>query len=168
MGIKEDLMVLEGALYASDHPLTMAEIKSLLKTDSETYLNQLLEMIRRKHQEEGSPFELQQVGNAYSIKLRKEVKEKVGPLMPKMKISAGALRTLALIAYRQNITLSKLAEMRGNRVYEHVRHLIAAGFVESKPLGRTRVLRTTKKFASYFGLEDDIDVIREKLEEMLG
>jgi len=168
MGIKKDLMVLEGALYASDHPLTIPEIKELLNTESDTYVARLLEMIRTKHAGDDSPFELQQVGNAYLLRLKRSVKERIGPLMPRMKISAGALRTLALIAYRQNITLSKLAEMRGNRVYEHVRQLVAAGFVEAKPFGRTKVLRTTKKFASYFGFEDDIDVIRERLEELLG
>jgi len=145
----------------------MDEIKKILGTDSETYIAKLLEQLKRKHEGSSSPFELQQVGNAFALRLKSKVKEKVGPLMPKLRISAGALRTLALIAYKQNITLSKLAEMRGNRAYEHVRQLVAAGFVESKPFGKTRVLRTTKKFASYFGVEDDIDLIREKLEELL-
>ncbi|MEM1689537.1 MAG: SMC-Scp complex subunit ScpB [Candidatus Hadarchaeales archaeon] len=167
MGIREDLVVLEGALYASDHPLTIDEIKKILSTESDTYVIQLLEKIEQKHKKVDSPFELQKLGNAYAIKLKGRVKEKVAPLMPKIKISTGALRTLALIAYKQNITLAKLAEVRGNRAYEHVRQLVAAGFVESKPLGKTRVLRTTKKFASYFGLEDDMDLIREKLEELL-
>jgi segregation and condensation protein B len=71
-----------------------------------------------------------------------------------------------LVAYKQPIYQSKLAELRGGRVYEHVRQLLALGFIESRPFGRTRVLRTSRRFAGYFGFEDDMDKIRERLEEL--
>jgi len=48
-----------------------------------------------------------------------------------------------------------------------VKKLLELGFIEARSIGRTKVLRTSKKFASYFGFEDDMDKIRERLEEMM-
>jgi segregation and condensation protein B len=168
MGVKEDRKLLEAALYAAEHPLTVQELQSVLNLKSETYVKQLLDDIRASLRRKQGPFELRESGGgSYSIRLKRDVSEKLGRLVPKLRISRGALKTLALIAYKQNITLAKLAELRGSRAYEHVRQLVAAGFVEARRVGRTRALRTSPKFASYFGLEDDIDQISEKLEEML-
>ena len=168
MGVKEDKKLIEAALYAAEHPLSVEEIKNSLGFKSETYVRRLLGEIKESLQRKEGPFELLETGGeAYSIRLRRDVSEKLGRLVPKLKISRGALKTLALIAYKQNITLAKLAEIRGSRTYEHVRQLIAAGFVEAKRFGKTRALRTSPKFASYFGFEDDLDQISERLEELL-
>jgi segregation and condensation protein B len=166
--VKEDRKLLEAALYAADHPLDLREIKQTLGWGSDTYVKKLLEGLRENLRRRGGPFTLvESGGGTYSIRLRKELSEKLGSLVPKLRISRGALKTLAIIAYRQNIKLSKLAELRGSRTYEHVRQLISAGFVEAKRFGRTRALRTSQKFASHFGFEDDIDQISERLEELL-
>ncbi len=168
MGMREDRKLLEAALYAADHPLTIQELRETLGLKSETYVKRLIEEVRESLRRRQSPFELRETGGeAYSIRLKREISERLGRLVPKLKISRGALKTLAFIAYKQNITLAQLAEVRGSRTYEHVRQLIAAGFVEAKRFGKTRALRTSPKFASYFGFEDDIDLISEKLEELL-
>jgi segregation and condensation protein B len=70
-------------------------------------------------------------------------------------LDRGSLRTLAVIALKQPLPLSKLAKIRGNKCYEHVRKLVDAGFVKAKPSGRTRILSTTKEFAIYFGLRSN-------------
>jgi len=168
MGVKEDKKLLEAALYAADHPLSIGEIKHTLGLKSDTYVKRLLEELRESLKRRGGPFTLVEGGGeTYSMRLKKDLSERLGSLVPKLKISRGALKTLAIIAYKQNITLSKLAELRGSRTYEHVRQLVSAGFVESKRFGRTRSLRTSPKFASHFGFEDDIDQISERLEELL-
>jgi segregation and condensation protein B len=168
MGIEEDKRMLEAALHASDRPLTLCEIGRLLGTSSETYARKLLEDMKNRYRKRGGPFTLEERGHgAFSLHLKEEVEEKLGNLVPKLKVSRGAMKTLAMIAYKQNLTLAKLASLRGSRTYEHVRQLVGIGFVESKPFGRTRQLRTTQKFASYFGLADDVDVIREWMESQM-
>jgi segregation and condensation protein B len=165
MTIKDDRQVLEAALYASDHPLTMVEVKRIVGTSSETYAKKLVEELKSSYQRRGGPFSFSEGGQGtFSLKLKDDMMAKLGTIVPKVKVSKGALKTLAMIAYRQNFPLAKLAELRGSRTYEHVRQLVALGFVESKPYGKTRMLRTSKKFANYFGLEDDMDAIREWFE----
>ncbi len=72
-----------------------------------------------------------------------------------------------MIAYKQPVYQARLADLRGSRVYDHVKQLGALGFIESKPFERTRVLRTSRRFAGYFGFEDDMDKIRERIEELM-
>jgi len=167
MGLKEDRAVIEAALYAADHPLTLGEIRGLLGTSSETYSRRLIDALVADYGKRGGPLVLSETAkDTFALHLREEYMPKLEGIVPKAKLSRGALKTLALVAYKQPIYQARLAELRGGRVYEHVRQLAALGFVESRPFGRTRVLRTSRRFAGYFGFEDDMDKIRERLEEL--
>ncbi|KXA92961.1 hypothetical protein AKJ37_04775 [candidate division MSBL1 archaeon SCGC-AAA259I09] len=166
MGIEEDVSTLQAALYASDRPLSLKELKDIVETSSESYIQKLLDHLDEECRK-NSPFGLKETSeNMYTLQLREEFMPKVENIIPKTKINEAALKTLAVIAYKQPIKQSELAEIRGGRVYQYVKKLKELDFVESKPLGRTKVLRTTKKFAGYFGFEDQMDKIREKLQQM--
>jgi segregation and condensation protein B len=160
--------VLEGALYVADHPLTMDEVKSVVGTSSETYARKLIESLKSECESKSGTFRVVEgEKETFSLKLTEDLLEKLDNIIPKMRISRGALKTLAVVAYKQPVTQAKLADFRGSRTYDHIRQLLVAGFVESKPYGKTRMLRVSKKFASHVGLEDDIDKIRERLEELV-
>jgi segregation and condensation protein B len=168
MGVKEDRAVVEGALYAADHPLTFSEIRSLIGTTSETYSRRLIETLIADYGKRGGPLILSETAkDTFALHLREQYMPKLEKIMPKAKLSRGALKTLALVAYKQPVYQARLAELRGGRVYEHLRQLATLGFVESRSFGRTRVLRTSRKFAGYFGFEDDMDKIRERLQELV-
>ncbi|KXB07536.1 hypothetical protein AKJ51_01170 [candidate division MSBL1 archaeon SCGC-AAA382A20] len=165
MGIDEDVSTIEAALYASDRPLSLEELKDIVGTSSETYIQKLLDLLEEEC--ENKPFELDETSkNMFTLQLREEYMPKVEQIVPKTKLNEAALKTLAVIAYKQPIKQSELAEIRGGRVYQYVKKLKELGFVEAEPLGRTKVLRTTEKFAGYFGFEDQMDKIREKLQQM--
>lgn len=167
MGAKQDRSMIEAALYAADHPMTLGEIKGILKTSSETYVRNLVNELKADHEKRGGPFLLVEMSrDTFTLRLNDECMTKLAKIIPKTRVSRGALKTLAMIAYKQNLSQAKLAELRGNRVYEYVRQLLALGFIESKPFGRTRMLRTSRRFASYFGFEDDMGRIRERIEEL--
>lgn len=168
MGLKEDRAVIEAALYAADHPLNLGEIRNLLRTSSETYARRLIDITMADYGKRGGPLVLSETAkNTFALHLRDEYMPKLEGIVPKAKLSRGALKTLAMVAYKQPVYQARLADLRGGRVYEHMKQLTALGFVESKPFGRTRVLRTSRRFAGYFGFEDDMDKIRERLEELI-
>jgi len=168
MGVEEDKAVIEAALYAADHPLTLSELRKLLGTSSETYARGLVHSLISDYGKRSGPLVISETAkDTFSLQLREEYMPKLEGIVPKAKLFRGALKTLALIAHRQPIYQARLAELRGGRVYEHVKQLLALGFIESRPIGRTRVLRTSRRFAGYFGFEDDMDKIRERLEELI-
>lgn len=167
MGADYDKKVLEGALYAADHPLVMDELKKVVGTSSETYIRKLVDELKSEHGNGSGAFRVVEGDKGtFSLRLADDLLEKLDDIIPKMKISRGALKTLAMIAYKQPVTQAKLAELRGSRTYDHIRQLKAVGFVESKPFGKTSTLRVSKKFASHLGFEDDMERIRERLEEL--
>ncbi len=168
MGLERDKSLVYAALYASDRPLTLGELREVLGTSSETYVGKVVEELR-KELNQGSPFELVGTGrDAVMLRLREEYLPRLKGIVRKVRPSRGTLKTLALIAYEQPVHLSRLARLRGGHVYEHVRQLISLGFVEARRVGRTKVLRTSRKFASYFGLEDEEELIHQRLQEGLG
>lgn len=167
MAVEEDVSTIEAALYASDRPLSLSEMKDTVGTSSETYVRKLLDRLREKYDEDGSLKLKETSEDMFTVKLRDEFMPKVEDIVPKTKLTRGTLKTLAVIAYKQPIKQSKLAKIRGGRVYKYVKKLLELGFIEAKPLGRTKVLRTSKKFAGYFGFEDQMDKIREKLQQMV-
>lgn len=168
VSIKEDKSTIEAALYAADRPLGLDELRRIISTSSETYTRKLLDALEDEYRERKGSLELSETAkNTFSLRLQEEYMPKLEGIIPKTKLTRGALKTLAIIAYKQPISQAKLAELRGSRVYEYVKKLLDLGFIEAKPLGRTRVLRTSKKFAGYFGLEDDMNKIRERLQQML-
>jgi segregation and condensation protein B len=168
MSVKEDLATLEAALYAADRPLSLAELRRILGTSSETYTQKLMGSLMGEYKRrKGSLILAETAKDTFALRLRDEYMPKLEGVLPKTKLSKGAMKTLALIAYKQPIYQAKLAELRRGRVYDHVKLLTTLGFVESKPFGRTRVLRTSKKFAGYFGFEDDMDKIRDRLQEFV-
>lgn len=167
MGLKEDRLVIEAALIAADRPLTLGELREILGTSSETYVSKLLQELMSEYGKRESPLSLVETAkDTFSLNLREEYVGKLERVIPKVKLSRGALKTLAMIAYKQPIYQARVADLRGGRVYEHVKQLVSLGFIDSRPFGRTRVLRTSRKFASYFGFEDDMEKIRQRLEEL--
>jgi segregation and condensation protein B len=167
MGVKEDRAVIEASLYAADRPLSLKEFCKVIDTKSETYVRKLVDAIKSDYDKRGGALVLHETAkDTFALRLRDELMPKLEGIIPKTKLSRGALKTLALIAYKQPVQQAKLVELRGGRAYEYVKQLAALGFVESKPFGRTRILRTSKKFAGYFGFEDDMERIRERIDEL--
>lgn len=167
MAIEEDVSTIEAALYASDRPLEINELKRTVGTSSETYVRKLLDRLKGKYENNGS-LELKETNeDMFTVQLQEEFIPKVEDVVSKTKLTRGTLKTLAVIAYKQPIKQSELAGIRGGRVYHYVKKLLELGFIEAKPHKRTKVLRTSKKFAGYFGFEDQMDKIRENLQQMM-
>ncbi len=168
MGSKEDRSIIEAALYAADRPLTLGELRGVLGTSSETYARKLVDELTADYRKRGGPLVLTETSRGtFSLRLREEYMPKLEGVVPKARLSRGALKTLAIIAYKQPVYQARLADLRGSRVYDHVKQLGTIGFIESRPFERTRVLRTSRRFAGYFGFEDDMDKIREQIEELM-
>jgi segregation and condensation protein B len=100
------------------------------------------------------------------MQLKPQYVRHVKRLATRQLLTAGPMRTLSFIAYRQPVTQSYLAKVRGSLTYSHVRQLRETGLIAEERLGRTKVLRTTPNFADYFNLSHDLTSMRKQLERM--
>lgn len=191
--------IIESILFSSQKPLGPTEIRDLLKKAPEfdetpeagefkkTKLEDIestLATLQEEHEQIGRSYRLTNIAGAWQFVSQPEfapwIKALVGQKPRPPKLSAPALETLAIIAYRQPITRAEMEQIRGVAVDGVMGTLIERGLVEqsgkAEAPGRPALYSTTPLFLEYFGmgkLEDlpDADELRripvKKPEELL-
>ncbi|MBM3281945.1 MAG: SMC-Scp complex subunit ScpB [Candidatus Diapherotrites archaeon] len=149
-GKESALKIMEAALFMGGKGLSIEELGKianvpLLKTRE--YLPELVEVFNARN----SALEIVEDAGGYRMRVRSPFDEKVSHLAGVGELNPAEMKTLAFIAYKQPLLQSHLVQVRSNTAYDHLQKLVETGFVSREPRGRTYVLRTTKKFAEYFG-----------------
>jgi len=156
----------------SNRKQLLTNLKTLLNSQISTELKETIkkaiENLVNIYRSEDSPIEIVKAGNKYSMQLKQEYAEKAREVA-KPEIPFDILKTLALIAYHQPIRQADLRKMIGPKVYDHVDFLIEKKLVNSKRLGTTELLTTSKYFPEYFGIDSTRpEEIREFLARRMG
>ncbi len=146
-----DQALIEAALFVAAGPVSLARLAQVLDADSRA-VGAALHALAQDLEEEGRGIELIQEGGGYLLRVKAELAERVRPLAPHQDIPEPVLRTLAVIAYNGPLLQSELVRVRGQRVYGHVRELLARGFVEAEDEGTSKRLSVTDAFLRYFGV----------------
>ena len=175
----------EALIFASEKPLTTLEVTETVNNalgymDDKIPLDQVesaLEAIVEKYSADFYPFEVRQSGGGWQFLTRKEYHKTVAQLYGDKflkRLSAAALETLAIIAYKQPVTKGEIEAIRGVSSDYAVQKLlekeliIISGRNEKLP-GHPLVYSTSKTFMDYFGINsaDDLPKIKEVLAEQL-
>jgi len=158
-----DKEIIEAALFASGEPLDIGQLKNLVRGKN---VHELMQQLKDEYAARGSALEIREMDGRFIMEVKSEFAEKVRSIAPK-ELRSPVLRTLAMVAYHQPITVAQLVERRGPATYDHVRDLEESRFISAQPQGRTRLLQTTQRFAEYFNLESsDPEAIKRKIIEL--
>ncbi len=161
----EDCEVIEAALFTAGRSLTLKELARVVGRDVRVVRKAVAKLLE-DYQSRRTSLEIIELGDGYLMQVKPQIADRVRDLAPR-ELSSPVLRTLAMVAYYQPITLARLAIIRGNQAYSHIRELEERGLIKTTPKGRTRLLETTPRFAEYFGLSDDSpQAVREKILEL--
>jgi segregation and condensation protein B len=153
--------VIEAALFAAGKPLTSRELSELACLPEEEVRAQA-EALRAEYSVRRSGIEIRVFQDQYVMQVRADLASRVTAIAPR-ELEAPLIRTLAIIAYKQPIKQSALAEIRGNKSYSHVKELERLGLISSAKAGRTRILTTTRAFTDYFGLDPGWESIKRAI-----
>lgn len=166
--------IVEGAVLASNQPLTLKKMASLFETESgeSTVTNDELRAALAAIAENctGRGFELKEVGSGWRFQVCQDIAPWVNRLWDEkpQKYSRALLETLALVAYRQPITRGDIEEIRGVAVSSHIiRTLVEREWVKvvghRDVPGRPSLFATTRKFLDYFNLKslDELPTLGE-------
>jgi segregation and condensation protein B len=176
---------IESLIFASDKPLTSAEITELInlafgfmedKIES-AQVDAAIEGIIEKYNSEFYPFEVKHSGGGWQFLTKKEFHKTVAQLNGEKflkRLSNAALETLAIIAYKQPITKGEIEGIRGVSSDYSVQKLlekeliVISGRNEKLP-GHPLVYATSKSFMDYFGINsaEDLPKIKEVLAEQI-
>jgi segregation and condensation protein B len=165
--LKQNLALIEGALYVAGRPLSWKKLGYLVKTRSKRKVKQLIEKISEEYEKRGSALEILEAKNdSFVLQLKSEYAPEVRRFAVNPKLSSGPLKTLSYIAYRQPILQKKVVMARGSHVYTHINELIDRGLIVSEKTGRTKRLRTTDYFADHFGFSHNIGAMKKQLKSL--
>ncbi len=151
--------LLEAALFASARPIPTDELAALDGEASRAAIAAALDEVRHHYDNEGHGVELVEIGGGWQILTRAEYTEAIerAQLASRpARLSAAALETLALIAYRQPLGRADIEEIRGVNVGSVLKSLHERGLIDvvgrGEGLGRPLHYGTTPMFLEYFAL----------------
>ncbi|MFQ6086568.1 MAG: SMC-Scp complex subunit ScpB [Candidatus Bathyarchaeia archaeon] len=159
-----DLALLEAALYVAGRPLDLKTLASVLKTRSKNKTRRLARKLVEEYRNRDTALEILELEDErFVLQLKAEYTPKVRRLALRPLLSAGPLKTLSYIAYRQPVPQSHVIEVRGHHAYPHLKQLEDLGLITREKTGRTKIIRTTEFFADYFSLSHDLRTLKQQL-----
>ena len=163
-GENEATARIESALYSSGRPLSIEELIKASGTESRPRTLAILDSLIKKTKNVFAAIEIVVLpdGN-FVFQLKPEYSSSVRKYASKPILSKAVQKTLSYIAYSQPISSRQLVEVRGSGVYSQLKELRQLNFIEHQNAGRLRIYSTTQKFQKYFGIEGDVDVLKQKL-----
>ncbi len=162
--------VVEAVLFASDEPLTAARLAKIVEADVKQ-VRRHIKNLNKKYQANNNAFRIEQIAGGFQMLTLSPYNHWLKKLLrvrSDTRLSAAAMETLAIIAYKQPVIRADIEAIRGVAAGEVIRSLCYKGLVKiigrAEILGRPMLYGTTKKFLELFGLNTLKDL--PKIEEL--
>ena len=156
----ERAAVIEALIFVSDEPLSAKAIADVLKEDKEVVKTAIAALAEEFNARNGG-LQLREVAGGWQFATRPEYHEHVRAFLktrPSAKLSIASLETLAVIAYRQPVTVPEILEIRGVQSPSSIKTLLDKKLIVAKgrkeTVGRPMMYGTSKEFLLQFGLKD--------------
>ena len=160
----EAIARIEAALYSAGRPLKIEDIIRASGTESRTKTLELLENIMKKTKSAFKALEIVILPDgSYVMQLKPEYSSTVKRYASKPILPNATLKTLSYIAYMQPISSKQLVETRGSGVYSHLKELRQLDYISHQNVGRLKIYMTTEKFQKYFGIQGDVENLKQRL-----
>jgi segregation and condensation protein B len=163
------LMLLEAALYVAGRPLDINELCQVIGSRSKKRVIAYTETLVQEYKSRNTALEILALKDQrYVLQVKAEFTPLIKKLVNRPLLSAGPLKTLSYIAYRQPISQKRVVQVRGQHAYGHVKMLKDMGLIVTERSGRSLALKTTDYFADYFGLTQDTSTLKRDLRKIFG
>ena len=155
---------IEAALYSAGRPLRIEDIIRASGTESKTKTLELLNALMKKTKSSFKALEIVILPDgSYVFQLKPEYSATVKRYASKPVLPNATLKTLSYIAYQQPISSKQLVETRGSGVYAHLKELRQLDYISHQNVGRLKIYSTTEKFQKYFGIQGDVEDLKQRL-----
>ncbi len=168
--------LLEAIIYLAKEPVRIGQITRALKDVSRKEVTAGIGELIDKYQAPEHGVEIREIAGGYLFSTKAEhheiLRRFAKSLVPPTRLSLAALETLAVIAYRQPMTVPEIQEIRGVGASGVIKTLLdrklitAAG--RKEVIGRPILYKTTRDFLIHFGLKslDELPSM-EEFEELI-
>jgi len=164
---------LEAIIYATEAPITLEQIIPIVResvvadgaadeAEVKSRVRLALEELVGEYSGPEHGIEIRQVAGGYRMSTKPEQHEVVRnfakSLKPPVRLSLPALETLAVIAYKQPVTVPEISEIRGVDSGGVIGTLLERKLITTagrkQVIGRPILYKTTREFLMRFGLKD--------------
>jgi len=156
----ERLAIIEALIYVADEPLSAKSVAEVLKEDT-SVIEEAIALLAKEFNERGGGLHLREVAGGWQFATRPEYHEHIRAFLksrPSAKLSLASLETLAVIAYKQPITVPEILDIRGVQSPSSIKTLLDKKLIVAKgrkeAVGRPMMYGTSKEFLIQFGLKD--------------
>ena len=111
----ELMALVEALIFVADEPITAKLLAEVLDEERES-IEAAIEEVVREYAERGSGLQLREIAGGWQLATRTELHDDVRKFLrtrPSAKLSLASLETLAVIAYKQPVTVPEILEIRG-------------------------------------------------------
>ena len=152
--------ITEALIFVADEPINTKTIADVIDVDREAVEKALAELVE-EYDARASGLQLREIAGGWQIATRPEHHENVRAYLkskPSAKLSLASLETLAVIAYKQPVTVPEILEIRGVQSPSAIKTLLDKRLIVAKgrkeTVGRPMMYGTSKEFLIQFGLKD--------------
>jgi segregation and condensation protein B len=158
---EERKAALEAIIYAADEPATTDQLAEALG-EEKSAVSAALDDLVASYAAEDRGVEIRAVAGGWKVYTKPQyhevVRRFIRSLRPPLRLTMPALETLAMIAYKQPVTLPEIQEIRGVNCAGVIKTLLERRLIvtagRKEVIGRPILYRTSKEFLMRFGLSD--------------
>ena len=156
----EVVALVEALIFVADEPITAKLLAEVLEEDRES-VEAAVEQLKSEYESRESGLQIREIAGGWQISTRTEFHEEVRKFLktrPSAKLSLASLETLAVIAYKQPVTVPEILEIRGVQSATSIKTLLDKRLIVARgrkeAVGRPMQYGTSKDFLIQFGLKD--------------
>jgi len=154
--------LIEAIIYVAPEPVSLDAIAKSLDGEDRERVKAKIEELVQEFERADHGIQIRPVAGGYRFSSKPEhhetLRKFVKSLKPLVRLSKPALETLAVIAYRQPVTLPEIEEIRavdcGGVIHTLLERKLVVTAGRKNVVGRPILYRTSKEFLLHFGLKD--------------
>ena len=152
--------ITESLIFVADEPIDSKTIAKVLRVE-QAAIDEAIQSLIEDYGERSVGLQLREIAGGWQISTRPEHHEHVRAYLksrPSAKLSLASLETLAVIAYKQPVTVPEILEIRGVQSPSAIKTLLDKRLIVARgrkeTVGRPMMYGTSKEFLIQFGLKD--------------
>lgn len=173
--LNELVALVEALIFVADEPIGIRTLADVLEEEKDG-IQAAIEELSREYESRESGLQVREIAGGWQLATRTELHEEVRKFLktrPSAKLSLASLETLAVIAYKQPVTVPEILEIRGVQSASAIKTLLDKRLIVAKgrkeTVGRPMQYGTSKDFLIQFGLKDLSELPSiEDFEDLVG